>query len=193
MLKTIQNLAAAFAGESQARNRYDLYAKIAKKEGLNQIAEIFKETAKHEAQHAKQIFIMISSLKQKCTEDCKEIKIEAAVPTTLSSTASNLQAAIAGETYETTTMYPEFATIAEQEGLSEIAVKLRAIAVAENYHKERFEKLALALTEGKVLQKSREISWVCSKCGYRHSGKSPVDICPSCAHEGRYFFPEVLI
>jgi len=137
MKKTLENLIKAFIGESQARNRYTIYAKTAKKEGYEQISAIFLETAEQEAEHAKWLFRLIQQLK----EDDKSIIIESDANTILSNTAENLESAINGENYETETMYPEFAKIAEEEGLNDIANRLRAIAKAEEHHKERFTKL----------------------------------------------------
>ena len=130
MKKTIENLAKAFIGESQARNRYTFYSKVAKKEGYEQIAEIFLITAENEREHASWLFKLINELKQKSGEDFSEIKVETVAPTVFGTTAENLKAAIAGENYEYTKMYPEFADIAEKEGFPEIAKRLRVIAKA---------------------------------------------------------------
>ncbi len=187
MQKTIQNLVKAFIGESQARNRYSFYAKIAKKEGFEQIAEIFLITAENEKEHAKQLFGLINELKKKMGEDLSEIKVEAVVPTTMGSTAENLKAAIAGENYEHTQMYPEFAQVAEEEGLKEIAEQLRAIAVAEKHHEERYQKLLKEVEQGTVFKKEKEVWWVCRECGYVHFGTEPPEICPSCKHPRNYY------
>ncbi|MCK5108589.1 MAG: rubrerythrin family protein, partial [Methanosarcinales archaeon] len=141
MEKTLENLTKAFIGESQARNRYTFYAKVAKKEGFEQISDIFLLTAENEREHAKWLFRMIDELRQKIPEKPDEINVEAAASLTLGSTAENLAAAIVGENYETTTMYPAFADVAESEGLDEIARRLRMIAVAEAHHEERYRKL----------------------------------------------------
>ncbi len=186
MRKTVENLAKAFVGESQARNRYTFYAKIAKKEGFEQIAEIFLLTAENEREHAKWLFRLINELKKKLDEDF-EISIETNVPTTLADTVKNLKAAIAGENYEHTKIYPEFADIAEKEGLPEIARRLRAIAIAEKHHEERFRNL-LKQVEGKtVFKKEKKVYWVCRKCGYVHEGEEPPEECPSCSHPKNYF------
>ncbi|MCD6590462.1 MAG: rubrerythrin family protein [Candidatus Aenigmarchaeota archaeon] len=186
MRKTVENLAKAFVGESQARNRYTFYAKIAKKEGFEQIAEIFLLTAENEREHAKWLFRLINKLKKKLDEDF-EISIETNVPTTLADTVKNLKAAIAGENYEHTKMYPEFADIAEKEGLPEIARRLRAIAIAEKHHEERFRNL-LKQVEGKtVFKKEKKVYWVCRKCGYVHEGEEPPEECPLCSHPKNYF------
>ena len=139
MKETIKNLTKAFIGESQARNRYTFYAKIAKKEGFEQIGEIFSITAENEKEHASWLFKLINELKKKSNENLDEIKVEAVAPTILGNTAENLKAAIVGENYEYTKMYPEFANLAEQEGFLEIAKGLRAIAVAEKHHEERYK------------------------------------------------------
>ncbi|MCD6550302.1 rubrerythrin family protein [bacterium] len=187
MQKTIQNLTKAFIGESQARNRYTFYAKIARKEGFEQIAEIFLITAENEREHAKWLFRLINELKKKSSEPIGEITVEAVVPTTLGDTAENLRAAIAGENYEYTQMYPEFAKIAEEEGLNEIARRLRAIAVAEKHHEERYKKLLREVENRTVFKKERKVYWVCRKCGYIHEGLEPPEECPSCSHPKDYF------
>jgi len=187
MQKTINNLVKAFIGESQARNRYTFYFKIAKKEGFEQIAEIFLITAENEKEHAKQLFGLINELKKKMGEDLSEIKVEAVVPTTMGSTAENLKAAIAGENYEHTQMYPEYAQVAEEEGLKEIAEQLRAIAVAEKHHEERYQKLLKEVERGTVFKKEKEVWWVCRECGYVHFGEEPPEICPSCKHPRNYY------
>ncbi|NOY65095.1 MAG: rubrerythrin family protein [Nitrospirae bacterium] len=187
MKRTIENLAKAFIGESQARNRYTFYAKIAQKEGYDQIAEIFLITADNEREHAKWLFRLINELKTKSGETMKEINVEATAPLTLGTTAENLQAAIDGENYEYTSMYPEFADIAEEEGFPEIATRLRAIAKAEEHHEERYKKLLSEVQAGTVFKKSQTVTWVCRKCGYVHEGTEPPEKCPSCNHEAHYF------
>jgi rubrerythrin len=187
MLKTIENLTKAFIGESQARNRYTFYSKIAQKEGFDQIAEIFLITADNEREHAKWLFRLINELKQKGNENLDEITVEALAPTILGSTTENLKAAIAGEHYENTKMYPEFADIAEKEGFSEIARRLRSIAKAEEHHEERYKKLLKEVEGGTVFKKSKKVYWVCRKCGYIHEGNEPPKKCPSCDHESNYF------
>ena len=154
MKKTLENLAKAFAGESQARNRYTFYAKVAQKEGFEQIGAIFLETAEQEKTHAKRLFEHIQELKaelEKMGEQVDlELKIEAGVPTVYDSTATNLQAAIDGEKYEYEEMYPEFAKIAEEEGLSEIAMRLKSIAIAEKHHQDRYQKLLDQIKAGTI-------------------------------------------
>ncbi|HHN64414.1 MAG TPA: rubrerythrin family protein [Nitrospirae bacterium] len=187
MKKTIENLTKAFIGESQARNRYTFYAKIAQKEGYDQIAELFLITADNEREHAKWLFRLINELKGKTGEELKEISVEAAAPLTLGSTAENLQAAIDGENYEHTSMYPGFAQVAEEEGFPEIATRLRAIAKAEAHHEERYRKLLAQVQAGTVFKKPQSVTWVCRKCGYVHEGTEPPERCPSCNHEANYF------
>ncbi|MHA1606321.1 MAG: rubrerythrin [Candidatus Freyarchaeota archaeon] len=187
MKRTIENLAKAFIGESQARNRYTFYAKIAKNEGYEQIAEIFLITAENEKEHASWLFKLINELKEKSGEKIDEVKVEAVAPLTLGSTAENLRAAIAGENYEHTTMYPEFANVAEEEGFPEIAGRLRAIAKAEEHHEERFKKLLKEVEAGTVFKKDKEVWWVCRECGYVYYGKEPPEVCPSCGHPRSYY------
>ena len=187
MKNTIENLVKAFIGESQARNRYTFYAKIAKNEGFEQIAEIFLITAENEKEHASNIFKLINELKKKSSEKLDEIKVEAAAPTVLGSTAGNLKAAIAGENYEHTKMYPEFADVAEKEGFPEIAARLRAIAQAEKHHEERYKKLLKQVEAGTFFKNEKDVWWVCRECGYVHFGKEPPEKCPSCDHPRSYF------
>ncbi|MBC7097296.1 MAG: rubrerythrin family protein [Methanobacteriales archaeon] len=183
MGKTLENLVKAFIGESQARNRYTFYAKTAKKEGFEQISEIFLTTAENEREHAKWLFRMIQELKG--ADD--SIIVEAEAPLTLGDTAENLKAAIKGENYEYSEMYPEFADTAEKEGYNDIAKRLRAIAAAEKHHKERYEKLLELVESNKIYKKDKEVIWTCRKCGYTHKGKKPPEKCPSCDHPSRYF------
>ena len=187
MKQTIENLAKAFIGESQARNRYTFYAKIAQKEGYDQIAEIFLITADNEREHAKWLLRMINDLKKQSEEDLEELVVEAISPTTLGSTIENLKAAIKGENYENTTMYPEFADVAEKEGYPDIANRLRAIAKAEEHHEERYRKLLKQVENNTVFKKDKKVVWVCRKCGYVHEGQTPPDECPSCNHKSNYF------
>jgi len=184
MSETIKNLSKAFIGESQARNRYTFYAKIAKKAGFEQISEIFLLTADNEKEHAKWLMRMINDLTNKSGET---IKVESEAPTVLSNTIDNLKAAIEGEHFEHTEMYPEFADVADKEGHSEIAKRLRAIASAEKHHEERYKKI-LAQLEGKtIFKKDEKVAWVCRKCGYVHEGEEPPKECPSCGHPPAYF------
>jgi len=187
MKKTIENLSQAFIGESQARNRYSFYASIARKEGFEQIAEIFLLTAENEKEHASWLFKLINQLKEKGKSKISEIKVEATVPAVLSDTQTNLTAAIAGENYEYTKMYPEFADIAQREGLKDIAQRLRAIAVAERHHEERYKKILENLQKGTVFRKEKPVWWVCRECGYVHFGTEPPERCPSCDHEKKFY------
>jgi len=187
MKNTIENLGKAVIGESQARNRYTFYAKIAQKEGFEKIADIFLITAENEREHAKWLFRLINELKKKSSESLDEIKVEAVVPTILGNTAENLKAAIAGENYEYTQMYPEFADIAEKEGFPEIAKRLKAIAVAEKHHEDRYKKLLKEIEGNTVFKKEKKVYWVCRKCGYIHEGEEPPERCPSCSHPRNYF------
>ncbi|MEA2088688.1 MAG: rubrerythrin family protein [Patescibacteria group bacterium] len=187
MQKTIQNLTKAFIGESQARNRYTFYAKVAKKEGYEQIASIFLETAEQEKVHAKRLFEHIQELKEKIGENLNEIKVEATAPTVYENTVENLKASIAGENYEHSEMYPEFAKIAEEEGLTNIAQRLRSIAKAEEHHEERYKKLLAQLEAGTIFKKDKETTWVCRECGYVHQGNQAPLKCPSCDHPQSYY------
>jgi len=189
MEKTIKNLAAAFIGESQARNRYLFYAKIAAKEGFEQIAEIFRLTADQEKEHASWLFKLINQLKKEQSgQDFSEIKVDSApVPTTLGNTKQNLKSAIAGENHEHTKMYPEFADVAQKEGLMEIAVRLRSIAKAEAHHEERYQKLLNQLEKNTLFKKDQEVEWTCLECGYVHVGKEPPQKCPSCDHPQSFY------
>lgn len=187
MKNTIQNLTKAFIGESQARNRYTFYSKIAQEEGFEQIAEIFLTTADNEREHAKWLFRLINELKQKSDENLEEINVEAAAPTVLGNTVENLKAAIAGEHYENSQMYPEFADTAEKEGFPEIAKRLRAIAEAEVHHEQRYRKLLKEVENSTVFKKEKEVFWVCRKCGYIHEGEEPPEKCPSCDHPAKHF------
>ena len=186
MQKTIECLAKAFIGESQARNRYTMYAKVAKKEGFEQFAELFMITADNEREHAAQLFKMISELKEKGAK-VDDIKVEAEVPAVYGTTAENLKAAIAGENYEHVTMYPEFAAVAKGEGLNEIALRLSAIGRAEEHHEERYLKILKVIEEGSVFKKETEVAWVCRECGYVHIGKTPPAKCPSCQHAQAFY------
>ncbi|MHA1712619.1 MAG: rubrerythrin [Candidatus Ranarchaeia archaeon] len=187
MKETIKNLTKAFIGESMARNRYTIYAKTAEKEGYPQIAEIFMQTAEQEREHAKWLFRLINELKEKHNGEYDTIQVEAGAPTTLGTTVDNLKAAIAGENHEHSSMYPDFAKTAEQEGLREIATRLRAIAVAELHHEQRYQKLLKEVAAGTVFKKGKKYVWICRKCGYMHEGDSPPEMCPSCSHPAKYF------
>ena len=181
--QTEKNLLAAFAGESQARNRYTYFASQARKEGYMQISAIFEETANQEKEHAKREFKFLKG---------GEVEITAAFPAgVIGSTVENLKAAAAGEDYETTQMYPDFANVAEEEGFDEIAKVFRSIAVAENYHKERYLALAKNITDGVVFKREKPVRWVCTNCGYVHEGPEAPNVCPACAHPQNYYELEV--
>jgi len=185
--RTLENLVKAFIGESQARNRYTFYASVARREGFEQIAEVFLVTADNEREHAETLFKLINELRSKAGEAVEESKVEVVAPLVLGSTADNLRAAIAGENYEHTKMYPEFARVAEEEGLPHVAARLRAIARAEQHHEERFRKLLKEVEAGTVFKKDREVWWVCRVCGYVHYGREPPEKCPSCGHSRSFF------
>ena len=187
MENTIKNLTKAFIGESQARNRYSFYAKVAKKEGFEQIAEIFLITAENEKEHAKRLFEHINELKKKSNESLDKIKVEVVAPTTLGNTVDNLKASIAGENYEHTQMYPEFANMAKKEGLPKIAKRLSSIAIAEQHHEERFKKLLKEVEAKTVFKKEKEVWWVCRECGYVHFGAEAPEKCPSCDHSRSFY------
>ena len=177
--KTEKNLLTAFAGESQARNRYTYFASKAKKEGYVQISDIFTETADQEKEHAKRLFKFLEG---------GEVEINAAFPAgVIGDTIDNLKASAAGENYEHTIMYPEFAKIAEEEGFPEVAEVMRAIAVAEKQHEKRYLALAKNIEEGKVFKKDEPVVWRCKNCGYIHDGNEPPEKCPACAHPKAYF------
>jgi len=177
--KTEKNILTAFAGESQARNRYDMAAKKAKKEGLEQISAIFEETACQEQQHAKQLFKLLEG---------GEVEVQAAFPAgVIGTTLENLKDAAAGEHHETTTMYPEFAEIAEQEGFKKVAAQFRAIAVAEKRHEERYLKLAKNIEDGVVFKSGNKVRWICRKCGYVHEAEAAPKMCAACGHPQAYF------
>ena len=188
MKKTIKNLTKAFIGESQARNRYTIYSKIAKKEGYEQISSIFAETADQEREHAKWLFRMINELKKESGDNkYEEIIVEAEAPTTLGTTIENLQAAINGEHYEFENMYPEFAATAKEEGLDKIATRLMSIGKAEAHHEERYLKLLDELKKNAIFKKEEKTEWTCRKCGYVHLGTSAPTKCPACDHPQAYY------
>ena len=187
MKKTILNLTKAFIGESQARNRYTYYAKVAQKEGYEQIASVFLETADQEKTHAKRLFEHINELKRQTENSFDEIKVEAVAPTTYARTIDNLKAAIAGENYEYNKMYPEFAQVAKKEGLDKIANRLKSIAKAEEHHEERYNKLLKELEANTVFKKEKKIWWVCRECGYVYFGTEPPVKCPSCDHPRAFY------
>lgn len=166
--QTEKNLLAAFAGESQARNKYTYFASQAKKEGFVQIAAIFEETASQEKEHAKLEFKFLQG-------------------GSIGSTIDNLKAAAAGEHYETTEMYPEFAEMAEKEGFGEIAEVFGNIAIAEKRHEGRYTALIKNIEQGKVFEKDAPVRWVCRNCGYVHEAAQALKVCPVCLHPQAHF------
>ena len=188
MEKTLENLTKAFIGESQARNRYTFYAKQAKKDGYPELEKIFLETADNEREHAKWLFRMIQNLKKDASLDDDAIVVEAEAPLTLGDTVENLKAAIAGEHYENSEMYPEFAKVAMEEGLDAVARRLNAIGKAEVHHEEKYTKLLEQVEAGTMFDKDEEVTWACIKCGYSVTGKKPPEKCPACDHPPKYFY-----
>ncbi len=182
MKKTLDNLTKAFIGESQARNRYSFYAKTAKKEGYEKIAEVFEVTAEQEKQHAKWLLRMINEIK----ENDKNV-VEAESIFVFGNTKENLESAINGEKYEHTDMYPRFAQEAEEEGYPEIAKRLLSIAKAEEHHEERYKKLLKEVENGTMFKKETSVWWVCRVCGYHHFDIEPPEMCPSCDHPRAYY------
>jgi len=177
--RTEKNLMAAFAGESQARNRYAFFASQARKDGLVQIADIFEETANQEKEHAKRLFKFMTG---------GEAEITGGFPFgVIGGTVDNLAAAAAGENHEWTSMYPEFARVAREEGFDQIADAMEAIAVAEKQHEKRYLALAGNIKEGKVFKKDSPVVWRCRNCGYLHEGPEAPEVCPACAHPQAHF------
>jgi rubrerythrin len=177
--KTEKNVLTAFAGESQARNRYTYYASQAKKEGYEQMAAIFLDTADNEKEHAKVLFKLLEG---------GEAEITGTFPAgVIGDTLANLKAAAAGENYENTKMYPEFAAIAESEGFPAIARTMRNIATAEKGHENRYRALIKNLDEGTVFKKNEKVTWRCRNCGYLHEGTEAPMECPACQHVRAYF------
>ncbi|MDD4810589.1 MAG: rubrerythrin family protein [Methanobacterium formicicum] len=187
MQKTLENLTKAFIGESQARNRYTFYAKQAKKDGYPELEKIFLETADNEREHAKWLFRMIQNLKKDASLDDDAIVVEAEAPLTLGDTVENLKAAIAGEHYENSEMYPEFAKVAKEEGLDDVAQRLNSIGRAEIHHEERYIQVLKEIEAGTFFKKDEEVTWTCLKCGYSVTGKHPPEKCPACDHPTEYF------
>ncbi len=171
MSKTKENLKAAFAGESQARNKYIYFAKVARNEGFHYIAKIFEETARNEEQHAKDEFKLLEGI---------------------GDTVANLKEAIAGEDYEVKSMYPEFARIAREEGNNKAAVLFEQIAKVEVHHRDKYRKLLAMVENGTVYKREKPVKWKCLKCGYVHEGNEPPMKCPCCQHPREYFEPETI-
>jgi rubrerythrin len=177
--KTEKNLLTAFAGESQARNRYTYFASEARKAGFEQISAIFMETAENEKEHAKVFFKLLPG---------GEAEVQAAFPSgVIGDTAANLAAAAAGELHEHSVMYPEFAKVAAEEGFADISRGFRAIAAVEKQHEKRYNELLANVREGKVFKKDDVVRWKCRNCGYVHTGREAPDLCPACSHEKSFF------
>jgi len=171
MGQTEKNLQAAFEGESQARNKYNYFAKVARKEGLHYIAKIFDETAENEMQHAKDEFKLLGGI---------------------GDTVANLKEAIDGENYETLEMYPNFAKIAREEGNNQAAILFEQIAKVEAKHRDRYKRLLEMLENGTLYKREEPIKWKCQKCGYIHEGTEPPKMCPCCKHPQEYYEPETI-
>ena len=177
--RTEKNLLTAFAGESQARNRYTYFAGAARKEGYVQIADIFEETANQEKEHAKRFFKFLEG---------GDVEIIGAFPAgVIGTTLENLKAAAAGEHHEHTSMYPGFAKIAREEGFDAIAMVFDAISVAEKQHEKRYVDLAANIAAGRVFKRTSGTKWRCRNCGYIHEGEESPELCPACAHPRAYF------
>jgi rubrerythrin len=177
--QTEKNLLKAFAGESQAKNRYTFYAKQAKKEGFEQIAAIFSETALNEESHAKTFFRFLEG---------GPVEITATYPcNTIGTTADNLKASAEGEQEEWSQLYPEFGKVATEEGFPRVAIAFRLIASIEKHHENRFRKLLTNLEKNRVFEKDDKTYWVCRKCGYIHYGVKALQMCPACNHPIGYF------
>lgn len=168
MSKTIENLKAAFAGESQARNKYTFFAEVARQEGYHYIAKVFEESAENEKRHANDHFKLLGGI---------------------GDTIANLKEAIGGENYETVTMYPDFAKDAEEEGNREAANLFRQIAKIEALHRDRYQRCLDMVAAGTVFKREKPIKWKCSQCGYTHEGNEPPQKCPSCKFPKEYYEP----
>ncbi|MBC7234344.1 MAG: rubrerythrin family protein [Chloroflexi bacterium] len=177
--QTEKNVLAAFAGESQARNRYTFFASVARKEGYEQIAWIFEDTANNEKEHAEMFFKLLEG---------GDVEISAAYPAgVIGDTAANLKAAADGERLEWTTLYQNFAQVARDEGLKNVAAVFTEIAEVEEQHEKRYRKLLANVLEGKVFERDEVVKWRCRNCGYVHEGKSAPKVCPACRHPQAYY------
>ena len=177
--QTEKNLLTAFAGESQARNRYTYFASQAKKEGFEQISFIFEETSNQEKEHAKRLFKFLEG---------GEVEVTAAFPAgVIGSTLENLKGSAEGENYEHTEMYPGFARVAREEGFHHVATVFEAIAVAEKQHEKRYLDLAANIEADRVFNRDTEVVWRCRNCRYIHSAKEAPEACPACAHPQAHF------
>lgn len=184
--KTLENLMKAFAGESQARNRYTFYGEQASEEGYDQIAELFLETADNEKVHAEIFFKHLKNGLQGESFPCP-VDISATYPVELGNTLDNLKAAAIGENEEWDKLYPEFAKTADEEGFKEVGASFRMIGKVEEKHEYRYLKLAKNVEEGKVFKKDNRVAWKCRVCGYIHDGESAPKICPTCKMPEIYF------
>jgi len=177
--KTEQNLLKSFAGESQARNRYTFFASKARKDGFEQIAAFFEETAGQEKEHAKLFFKFLEG---------GMVEITATFPAgKIGTTAENLLASAEGENEEWDLLYPEFAKVAEEEGFDKIAKAFRLVATVEKRHEERYRKLLKNIEKDEVFKRSEKVAWACRNCGYIHNGDTAPDVCPCCDHPKAYF------
>lgn len=183
--RTAENLLKAFAGESQARNRYTYYASVADKEGFKQIKKIFIETADNEKEHAKRFYKLL--LEGLAGEIPTAIEITATFPVAYGTTLENLQAAASGENEEWTELYPAFAKVAEEEGFRDIATAFKMISLVEKKHEDRYLKLAKNVQNDQVFKKEEKVFWKCDNCGYVHEGTSAPEKCPACVHPKSYF------
>ncbi len=177
--QTETNLLTAFAGESQARNRYTYFASQAKKEGYVQIGDIFTETASQEKEHAERFFSFLTG---------GEVEVAAAFPAgVIGTTLENLKASAAGENHEHTQLYPGFAAVAHEEGFDAVAMVFENISVAEKQHEKRYNDLAANIEAGRVFKRDAPVAWRCRNCGYRHEGTEAPEMCPACAHSQAHF------
>lgn len=180
--ETAKNLMKAFAGESQARNRYNYFASIARKEGYIQIYNIFNETADNEKEHAKRFFKFLRR-----DYEHEAVMIEADFPVSLGDTLDNLDGAAQGEHEEWSALYPDFAKVAKEEGFEDIAAVFNEVASVEKHHEERFKKLYENIKNDKVFRKDNIVKWKCNNCGYIHEGNTAPEVCPACAHPQGFF------
>ncbi len=188
--KTLENLMKAFAGESQARNRYTYYASIADKEGFKQIKDIFLETAENEKEHGKRFYkLILEGMKGELPE---MIEINASYPVAQGNTEENLIAAANGEKDEWSNLYNNFGKIAQEEGFTEVADAFKMISTVEKHHESRYRKLASNINKGMVFKKESKTSWKCSNCGYIHEGEWAPNQCPACIHPQAYFEVSVI-
>lgn len=182
MEETPKNILRAIAGESMARNKYTYFASKAKKDGYEQIAAIFEETADNEKEHAKRLMKLLATFKEPATSTLENYDFP-----TVESTSVNLEHAAAGENFEHTKMYPEFAAKAKEEGLDEAATVFTEIGDVEEYHEKRYLKLKDNIEKGIVFKRDQEVEWKCRNCGYVHKGLEAPDVCPACAHPKAYY------